>query len=317
MPKPYQEHLKSSKSLETTYEAVRAGFVSLALERNRRATPFVAQARDLKAAATRAKTPAGLVSISQIQAALLTAAGISDKAAGHLQESDKAEAIQGLIRDFLEPQGANFVEELVFRFLLTRGDTLGGSMRNVGGFLAQCKLTRSLLAHLRNAGLAYRWRSSANGEWSDMSDDEAAIELDLNGLSWTVGGNARSLIYNLTVPVVRNNVDLCLFDCGADELTKEMRANAAAYLALGELKGGIDPAGADEHWKTAGSALLRIKSSFAKHKAQPKMFFVGAAIATKMATEIWAMLKKGNLDNSANLTDDNQLAAVTRWLCSL
>ena len=29
MPKPYQQHLKSSKNLETTYEAVRAGFVAL------------------------------------------------------------------------------------------------------------------------------------------------------------------------------------------------------------------------------------------------------------------------------------------------
>jgi hypothetical protein len=45
MAKPYRLHLKSSKDLETTYEAVRAGFVALALEKNRRATPFVAQAR--------------------------------------------------------------------------------------------------------------------------------------------------------------------------------------------------------------------------------------------------------------------------------
>ncbi|MBA4396718.1 MAG: type II restriction endonuclease, partial [Syntrophus sp. (in: bacteria)] len=39
MAKPYLQHLKSGKSLETTYEAVRAGFVALALEKNRRATP--------------------------------------------------------------------------------------------------------------------------------------------------------------------------------------------------------------------------------------------------------------------------------------
>ena len=31
--------------------------------------------------------------------------------------------------------------------------------------------------------------------------------------------------------------------------------NPKHYLACGELKGGIDPAGADEHWKTAGKAL--------------------------------------------------------------
>lgn len=61
MAKPYLQHLKSGKSLETTYEAVRAGFVALALEKNRRATPFVAQARALKAASGRAKTPADLL----------------------------------------------------------------------------------------------------------------------------------------------------------------------------------------------------------------------------------------------------------------
>src|SRR6266581_4854423 len=52
MPKPYRQHLRSSSDLETTYEAVRAGFVVLALEKNRRATPFVAQARALKTAAS-------------------------------------------------------------------------------------------------------------------------------------------------------------------------------------------------------------------------------------------------------------------------
>jgi len=143
MAKPYLQHLTSGKSLETTYEAVRAGFVALALEKNRRATPFVAQARALKAAAGKAKSPAGLLKISDIQAALLTAAGVSDKTANHLQDSDKREAVNGLIKNFLEPSGVNFVEELVFRFLLTRGDTLGGSMRNVGGFMAQKKLTQA------------------------------------------------------------------------------------------------------------------------------------------------------------------------------
>jgi hypothetical protein len=108
MSKPYQRHLKSSEGLQTTYAAVRAGFVSLALERNRRATPFVAQARDLKTAASQASSPSELLAIPQIQAALLTAAGVSDKAANHLEEADRVEAIQGLIRDFLEPARGQF-----------------------------------------------------------------------------------------------------------------------------------------------------------------------------------------------------------------
>src|ERR1039457_4424030 len=113
MTKAYREHLQSSESLITPYEAVRAGFVALALEKNRRATPFVAMARALKAAASKAATPNDLLKIAEIQPGLLTAAGVSDKATNHLQDSDKVEAIQGLIKTFLEPAGANFVEELV------------------------------------------------------------------------------------------------------------------------------------------------------------------------------------------------------------
>jgi hypothetical protein len=41
---------------------------------------------------------------------------------------------------------------------------------------------------------------------------------------------------------------------------------------------GIDPAGADEHWKTANFALERIRKSFAKKK-KPQTFFIGASIA--------------------------------------
>src|SRR5205823_14524193 len=89
MPKPYLNHLKSRKSLETTYEAVRAGFVALALEKNRRATPFVEQARALKIIASTVSTPTELSKIEEIQPALLIAAGVSDKAAGHLHPEDK------------------------------------------------------------------------------------------------------------------------------------------------------------------------------------------------------------------------------------
>jgi hypothetical protein len=316
MPRPFQEHLTSSKSLETTYEAIRAGFVALALEKNRRATPFIAQARALKAAASRAKAPGNLAKIDEIQIALLTAAGVSDKARKYLQDVDKAEAIHGLISNFLEPAGIHFVEELVFRFLLTRGDTLGGSMRNVGGFLAQCKLTRSIIAHLRNAGIAYRWLHSNTAAWAAMTDNDADIENSLRGVAWEVERQSRTLIYNLTVPIVRNNIDLSLLNVAPEALTAAF-GSPPAYLALGELKGGIDPAGADEHWKTARTALGRIHSSFAKYKAKPRTFFIGAAIESKMATEIWAMLKKGEIDNAANLTDEEQLASITRWLCSL
>jgi type II restriction enzyme len=303
--------------LVTTYEAIRAGFVALALEKNRRATPFVEQARTLKTLASRAKTPADLPKIEEIQPALLTAAGVSDKAAGHLQPEDRAEAIRGLIKNFLEPAGAAFVEELVFRFLLTRGDTLGGSLRNIGGVLAQRKLTRAIISHLTLTRIPYTWLHAVTNTWAPMTDEDADIELQLKGLSWAKGRKKRTMIYNLTVPLTRNNVDLCLFNCAPSELSASTFALPAAYVTIGELKGGIDPAGADEHWKTARTALARIQKAFSEHKLSPKTFFVGAAIEKRMAAEIWTQLEEGVLSNAANLTDASQIASLSQWLCGL
>ncbi len=242
---------------------------------------------------------------------------MSDKATNHLQDSDKREAVNGLIKNFLEPAGTNFIEELVFRFLLTRGDTLGGSMRNIGGFMAQKKLTRAILACLKLSGQKCHWLHKDTKTWAELPDDDADVELSLRGLSWKAAKGPRTLLYNVTVPLVKNNVDLSLFRCSSSDLTREIIHASSAYIALGELKGGIDPAGADEHWKTASTALNRIQKAFAKRKLKPHTFFIGAAIEAKMASEIWDMLKRGGLKNAANLTDENQIASMSSWLCKL
>lgn len=315
--KPHTNHLKSADDLQTSYAAYRAGFVSLALERNRRATPFVGEARKLKAVASKAKAPVDLLQMKEIRNALLTAAGVSDKASGHLEETDKIEAIAGLIGKFLEPAGADFVEELVFRFLLTRGDTLGGSMRNVGGALAQRKLTRSIISCLNLAGTKYWWTDKKKSTWiaGGSSVDDADIEISLCGLAWKNGNGDRTLIYNLTVPAVKNNIDICLFNSMHEHYGANVVKDRKLYLALGELKGGVDPAGADEHWKTARTALERIHRGFSGFT--PATFFIGAAIEKKMAGEIWDSLENGTITNAANLTNEDQVSAITRWICQL
>ncbi len=310
---PYRRHLKSSEDLETTYEATRAGFVALALEKNYRATPFIVEARALQEAASHATNPIDLLKLKGVENGLITAAGLSDKAITHLQPEDKVTAIRELIRNFLEPAGEKFVEELVFRFLLTRGDSLGGSMRNVGGILAQRKLTRAILSALRISGTRYFWQDAKSRSWFENSDD-FDIESSLRGLYWQNGRKHRTLIYNLTVPLVKNNVDLCLFNATPDTLDE---LNSGTYVALGELKGGIDPAGADEHWKTAKTALERIRKAFARAKHNPHTFFVGAAVEKKMASEIWEELQQSILSNAANLNNDNQVASISHWLYNL
>lgn len=314
--KPHHKHLSSSSDLVTTYEEVRAGFVALALEKNRRATPFVEQARSLKAAASQAKSPADLLNIESIQPALLTASGVSDKAVNYLLPQDKIEAIQGLIAKYLEPAGPAFVEELVFRFLLTRGDTLGGAMRNIGGVMGERKLTRATLANLALAKIPYQWLHSDSKEWIIGKEDDADIELYLTALSWSFKGRDRTMIYNRTVPFIKKNIDLCLLDCKPHEL-KIAFTMPSRYVTLGELKGGIDPAGADEHWKTARTSLSRIRKAFSNKRLSPYIFFVGAAIENSMAEEIWNQLEDGTLANAANLTNADQVASLCGWLCSL
>ena len=147
------------------------------------------------------------------------------------------------------------------------------------------------------------------------------MERRIKGLYWDSNGKKRVLIYNLNVSVVQKNVDLCLFDCSPKEITAQ-KTNFAhqkpdKYIALGELKGGIDPAGADEHWKTANSALERIRKAFLTEDCNPKTFFIGAAIERNMAQEIYQQLRKQTLANSANLTNKNQIVSLCSWLINL
>ena len=318
---PFNRHLKSSECLITPYEETRAGFIKLALEKNRNATPFVEEAKALKVLALEAETPKQLLGINKIQNSLLTAAGISDKAKNYLQEKDRAEAIKSLIENFLEPSGKSFVDELVYRFLLTRGDSLGGKMRNLGGALGEWRFTRILMSICSVSGIDFEYLDSKSKKWM-RPNYEPEIEKRVKGLRWITQGNERTLIYNLTVPIVRKNVDLCLFCCSSSEIIFGKKKNSAhykpeKYLALGELKGGIDPAGADEHWKTANSALERIRKAFSDKGFHPKTFFIGAAIEKAMAKEIYQQLNSNVLSNGANLTSEEQVVSLCDWLIKI
>lgn len=79
----------------------------------------------------------------------------------------------------------------------------------------------------------------------------------------------------------------------------------------------LKPAGADEHWKTANSALNRIRDAFSRRTLSPYTFFVGAAIENSMAKEIWAQLANGVLTNAANLNKVDQMASLSNWIVSL
>jgi len=311
--------IKRPGDLITPYEQTRAGFVSLALEKNRMGTPYVGEAKALKVSASKVKYPKDLLRLDDMRSALLTAAGISDKASSHLTDDDKTYAIKEFVKNFLEPSGNDFVDELVYRFLLTKGDSLGGSMRNLAGKLGERKFIRAFISSLNLRKISFKWSDRRTDRWVEGGGEDLD-ESNITAFSWKSAKGNRVLIFNIIVPIVKKNVDLSLLDCQSADINpskKSAHYSSDRYIALGELKGGIDPAGADEHWKTAHSALNRIRVSFKKQKSVPATFFIGAAIEKAMAGEIFKQLKKGELAFAGNLTNDEHLYSVCSWLIGL
>jgi hypothetical protein len=90
-----------------------------------------------------------------------------------------------------------------------------------------------------------------------------------------------------------------------------------------ELKGGADPAGSDEHWKTATQALQRIKDAASKTERQPPLLsFIATILVDRVAREAQDWLNNGILTSVYNLTkmyqqDDEMerfLADMARFL---
>jgi len=312
--------IKSVDDLVTSRQETRAGFISMALEKNFIAVPYIEEAKALKALASQVKKPKELLQVKDLRIGLLTAAGLSDKSLNYLNDDDRTMAIKGLIEKFLEPAGENFIDELVYRYLLTKGDALGGKARNLAGSLGERKFLRSLISIFNLAGIDYKWKDSETNTWIEKPKDDEEIEKRIKALYWYKDNKNRLLLMNMNVPLVNKNVDLSVLQGVIEETRSGKQSiinNADRYLALGELKGGIDPAGADEHWKTANSALNRIRKGFNSKSLQPKTFFIGAAIENAMAIEIFKQIKSGTMNNAANLTNDKQLTEICEWLINI
>jgi len=315
--KSFRDHLKKANDLVTTYEETRAGFIAIALEKNKHASPYIEEAKILKSRIKSINNPDDLLKLEGIRSGLIAAAGISDKATVHLGEEGCNEAIKEFIKNFLKPSGRNFKDELIFRFLLTKGDSLGGSMRNIVGAFAQRRLSASIFAALRLSKKDFLWYHNDSDKWIPSQKRRDAIE-DAKGIFWYNNKKeSRTLFYNITVPIVQNNIDIIVLKCDYRKPLKDIISQPTEFIALGELKGGIDPAGADEHWKTAKTAIDRIVTAFTKHKHNPYIFYIGAAIENKMASEIWDNLENNYITNAANLTKSDHVTSLTEWILDI
>lgn len=293
--------INSPDNLITSHAATVEGFLKQALAKTDKATPYSEKAARFHEALQRVEsieTIDALLDDVNYRAGLIAAAGFSLKATGHLSKDELDEAIKEVFSTLRDQFGEAFREEIVYRYLLTAGDTLGGSMRNYIGAEGGLKLVTAIIAAL-------------------PANEEAEIKKSDKGKVQRIAWDSRLLLFDVKTALIGNNVDVIMLDTSRNVPLKELVTIPQAYLACGELKGGIDPAGADEHWKTARSALGRIQTTFGRHGHQPALFFVGAAIETRMAQEIYADLNSGLLAHAANLTVPEQVEDLAVWLVAL
>ena len=293
--------IKKASELVTSHRAICDGFLAQALTKIEKALPYIQTAQNLLNELRQVSDLTTLVSSSEVREELLFAAGFSDKARSHLTEKELSAALDQAVKTIADYAKNDWREEVVYRYLLTKGDSLGGSLRNITGALAGERFASSIIGALVSRGFS--------PEISKSNAKNQKIQI----IAWP----ERIMLFDKKPEFIGNNIDVILLKISKGKSYKRLLLeDPNSYIACGELKGGIDPAGADEHWKTANSALQRIYSSFSRED-RPSLFFIGAAIETAMANEIFAQIQNGKLNNAANFTVPEQVRALAYWLVGL
>ncbi len=306
--------------LITSPEQLLAYRRAIAIEKNIIVRTYIEEAKVLKFLVRNSPSPKDMVLCDSVREGLLTASGLQASTFNQLDANDKVTAIWGRLHDSPLPKTKDFVEELEFRYILAKRNTSRTNEESIANSLAYRKFLRCLISVLSLAGVEYSWKDRKTKKWVSGPTGEVNVERLMNGLHWRIDDKDRLLLTNLKVPLIDKNVDLVLLDAiPADWQDKDrsLLIQTSRYVALGELKGGVDPAGADEHWKTADTALTRSRTHFQSQRLMPPTFFIGAAIERSMAVEIVGQLEKGILNRAANLTKDDQLVLVCEWLVNL
>ncbi len=293
------KHIQNYADLQTSRCDICDGFLFQALTKSEKVDPYIKRAREFHEAIQSVNSIEELLSLKNFREELISASGFSEKAKNHLTNKELTDALMDVLKRVVRESNDHFREEMIYRYLLTKGDSLGGSMRNLTGSRAGLKISSMIQERLSKENLKPSVVKGSTGK--------------IQRIFW----KNRCLFFDVKPKIVDKNIDMILIDCsGYSSFSRVLLETHSKYIACGELKGGIDPAGADEHWKTGNSSLGRIQTAFSG-KRIPHLFFVGAAIEASMAKEIFSELESGELSHAANLHYQNQLDDLIGWLISL
>src|SRR3990167_1313950 len=188
--------IKIASDLQTRHRAICDGFLEQALQKTKKARPFVKEAQDFYTALKKVKSVEELLGSEKYRDRLAYACGFSDKAKSQLADAELNGAIKKVLTRIHKEAGSEFRENILYRYLLTRGDTLGGSMRNLTGSSAGTKLTEKIIKRLSGGKKKIEVLKSKSGK----------IQREI----W----NSRTLLFDVKPHLIGKNIDVILINRG-------------------------------------------------------------------------------------------------------
>jgi hypothetical protein len=198
------------------------------------------------------------------------------------------------------------------------GASFDGSWRNEVGRLAYVEVITPLILHLHKHGCLHSVVYTRKGPI--LSDGEKSSSRAPEELTVDAQGDLEAELKRLEEQRVvyrevrlRNGNHLLLnrqitwydaegnaYRIGPDLLSSSGETD---ILWGGELKGGADPAGSDEHWKTATRAFDRILLACERtERRKPSLSFIATILVERVACEAAEWIAEGKLTSVYNLT---------------
>jgi len=214
------------------------------------------------------------------------------------------------------------------------GDSLGGTSRNEVGRVAMMRVLNPLVHHLhaqgRLSGILYSLKGCIVPEGDSVGSDAVkrkrvhiVPETDIDQLLEQF--EAYRVVYH---ELQTSNGSRLLLnrqlkwqdDAGeTHSIGPDLHSHVGDVdmLWAGELKGGADPAGSDEHWKTATQALDRIlQAAEATGRPQPMLSFIATILVDRVATDAQSWIEQGKLTSVYNLTQMYEREEEMEWFLS-
>jgi hypothetical protein len=220
------------------------------------------------------------------------------------------------------------------------GDSLGGVSRNEVGRIAMTQVVDPLIRYLIPQGRLSAITFSLKGRLVSPEDDEGSGASGEQRISTDPEADVEALLRRFEeFRVIYHRLDLSngsrllmnrqLTWEAPDGTTHRIGPDLHSQVGTmdmcwaAELKGGADPAGSDEHWKTATQSFQRVLEAAQETKRpQPMLSFIATILVERVAREAQNWLNNGRLTSVYNLTKMHQqetemrrfLEDMTRYL---